>query len=836
MTTPTTRSSPTARAGVAFRLARRDLASHKVRTVVALLLFALPVSLIVGFASMALGYDRDSQNSPINSASSLQFEREEAQDTTMDTVDAQGAELRGAIGDLADSLSPATLQESEFSKGDRSVDLTAITVLPSADGTGPEVDSGTVHLNNQAAFLLDAEDGDTVTVDGAELTAVISADYQGSVVSANDVPVNRSAMNVTWYMPHDSERAEEIAEAVESSTGEFPSAPSVHHQGDFGSTYFDGPATAASLGFLALGILLVSAVVTPVFAVSARRQRRAMGLLSATGAAARDLRLTMLAQGLLVGLIGTALGLVLSVGVGAALTSLYGAGSFYWSWIAAAVTGAVALICGVTSALVPAIRAGKEDPVQALADGGSQRMSGFRLRMLIGPLFLIPGVVLIAASNNFALLGIAVAGIGVVLSSGLCVWLLSRLGTILPTAGRLAVRDSLRNNHRTVPAIAAIAGTTFLAASVLTLSYNTQVQTHYRDNVAVMSTYQGGDESLYTDEIDKIGDRLGALSHYPLADVEYRTVDGSTFNVSLRFDDERYSSGSYPFYDWANIRVTDGNLFSTYSDIDERTVRTAVDALAEGKAVVSNPDLLDGDELPLDLREYDPYYGYSAGYSDDEPGPPDDTLRIPAVVVPGLTGDTGSDQVALSPSTAASFNLESEYQGETFLLDSRPSLLAAAGTTMGIWPTNTPYVSVETPAVDGERAMWVTIPVALSWLLTLGTVLLVVMLAATESRRDMSTITAIGAGPGLLRKFSAAQALFLALPGTVLGVVVGVLPTFSQFVRDVLGHSEFYTGFLTPSQWLALGLTVVVGPLLAWITGSIIGAVTSRDRSPVRRR
>lgn len=835
MTTPT-RSSPTARAGVAFRLARRDLAAHKVRTVVALLLFALPVSLIVGFASMVLGYDRDYQNSPISSASSLQFEREESQDTTMETVDAQGAELRGAIGDLADSLSPAILQDSEFSRGDRTVDLTAITVLPSADGTGPEVDSGTVHLNNQTAFLMDAEDGDTVTVDGAELTVVISADYQGSVVSADDVPVNRSAMNVTWYMPHDSERTEEIADAVASSTGEFPSAPSIHNQGNSGSTYFDGPATAASLGFLALGILLVSAVVTPVFAVSARRQRRAMGLLSATGASPRDLRLTMLAQGIIVGLIGTALGLVLSVGVGAALISLYGTGSFYWSWIAAALTGAVALICGVTSALVPAIRAGKEDPVQALADGGSQRMSGFRLRMLIGPLFLIPGVVLIAASNNFVLLGIAVAGIGVVLSSGLCVWLLSRLGNILPTAGRLAVRDSLRNNHRTVPAIAAIAGTTFLAASVLTLSYNTQVQTHYRDNVAVMSTYQGGDESLYTDEIDKIGDRLGALSHHPLADIEYRTVDGSTFNVSLRFGDERNASGSYPFYDWADIRVTDGNLFSTYSDIDERTVRTAVDALAEGKAVVSNPDLLDGDELPLDLREYDPYYGYTPDYSDEDPGPPDDTLRIPAVVIPGLMGDTGTDQVALSPSTAESFNLEPQYMGEAFLLDSRPSLLAAAGTTMGIWPTNSPNVTVDTPAVDGEQAMWVTIPVALSWLLTLGTVLLVVMLAATESRRDMSTITAIGAGPGLLRRFSATQALFLALPGTVLGVVVGVLPKFSQFIRDLLGHSEFYSGFLTPSQWLALGLTAVVGPLLAWITGSIIGAVTSQDRSPVRRR
>lgn len=149
---------------------------------------------------------------------------------------------------------------------------------------------------------------------------------------------------------------------------------------------------------------------------------------------------------------------------------------------------------------------------------------------------------------------------------------------------------------------------------------------------------------------------------------------------------------------------------------------------------------------------------------------------------------------------------------------------------------NSQFVTVDTPAVDGERALMTVIPVVLSWILTLGTVLLVILLAAAESRRDIATITAVGAAPGMLRRFSAAQAVFIAFPGTAIGVVVGLLPKISQTVRDLLPNSLFYTGFLTPSQWLALGLTAVVGPVLAWIAGSVIGAVTSRDRSPVRRR
>ncbi|MDN6706877.1 FtsX-like permease family protein [Corynebacterium glyciniphilum] len=104
---------------------------------------------------------------------------------------------------------------------------------------------------------------------------------------------------------------------------------------------------------------------------------------------------------------------------------------------------------------------------------------------------------------------------------------------------------------------------------------------------------------------------------------------------------------------------------------------------------------------------------------------------------------------------------------------------------MGVWPVSSQFTTVDTPSVDGMRALSVTIPVVLSWVLTLGTVLLVILLAAAESRRDMSTLTAVGAEPRLLRHFSAAQAVFIAVPGTVLGVVIGLLPKISWSSHDL---------------------------------------------------
>ena len=88
----------------------------------------------------------------------------------------------------------------------------------------------------------------------------------------------------------------------------------------------------------------------------------------------------------------------------------------------------------------------------------------------------------------------------------------------------------------------------------------------------------------------------------------------------------------------------------------------------------------------------------------------------------------------------------------------------------------------------------------------------------------------MGAPPGTLRRFSATQAVSVAAVGTLAGVLTGLLPAALLWLTGDL------PGFLTARQWTGVGLTVLIGPVLAWLAGQAIGAATSRDDQVARRR
>lgn len=843
---------------VALRLARRDLAGHRVRSIVAVLLFALPVSLVVGFASMIESFNRDDHTLPLSSVGSVEFAQDGPR-VDPSRFDDEPASLHDVVGDDVDSLSAATRQDGEASAGDRSETILLHSVGDPADDSEELIPQGTAILTDSDSYLLGVSTGDTVTIDGTDLTVRTTNNYYGSAVNAADVPHSPDASGLIWYFPTDPTTADHLYGALQANEEEQDRTPAGNGEEfelvwepesqserlfDYsswirgeGGPSMDGASVPAAIAVAVLGVLLISSVISPVFAVAARRQRRAMGLMSAGGAGPPDLRRIMFAEGVMVGAVGTVLGLALSVGVGAVLTSISGYGDVMWAWDVAIPVVVVAVLCGVTSALIPAIRAGREDPVQALADGGSERMTGFRPRMLTGLLFLVPGIVYTSISSPQShTFGVTMIGIGIILSSSLLVWLMSRAGPYLPTAGRLAVRDSLRNHHRTVPAVAAVTGVTFLAAVAMSLNPGSTEESSVRDNVAVVDGQVGGDAEIYADDVDRVADALGTRSSHDFSSVTGAEVDGRNTSALVRSpgppdvhaaDGANMSTGYYNSSPRVidDIGVHDGSLFGIYDDADRADVDRASQAMEDGYAVTTDPSLIEDGRITIDLKEADNQWGYPR-----EDAEPVDTRTVPAVAIPSLHGSISNIGVSMNQATADSLGLDTAYNGTALILDSPVSQIEAAMASTGLWPVNSEAVNVETPAVDGVRAGFAAVSVLLSWILTLGTILLVVLLAATESRRDMATIAAIGAAPGLLRRFSATQALFVSLAGTLTGVAFGLLPALLNSL------TSGGVGFLSSTQWIAVGLTVSVGPLLAWVTGQIIGAVTSRDRSPVRRR
>jgi putative ABC transport system permease protein len=258
----------------------------------------------------------------------------------------------------------------------------------------------------------------------------------------------------------------------------------------------DLQAIALTVVIAGLGLLEVVLLAGTAFAVGARRQTRELGLVSASGGSARHVRRIVLAQGLVLGVLGAALG----VAVGAAL--VIGARPLWehfadgditgWKFGPWEIAGAalIGLLSGLAAAIIPAIGAGRMHAVDALAERFRTTRSQRRRSALLGGGLIAAGAVCGLAGDrllagDFALYARALARVqetgtyvaqptsagplalivggatllvaGLVFLAPALIGRLAGLGARLPLSARLAVRDASRHRHRTGPATSAIA-------------------------------------------------------------------------------------------------------------------------------------------------------------------------------------------------------------------------------------------------------------------------------------------------------------------------------------------------------------------------------------------
>ncbi|GAB3190042.1 FtsX-like permease family protein [Nesterenkonia suensis] len=176
------------------------------------------------------------------------------------------------------------------------------------------------------------------------------------------------------------------------------------------------------LGFGAIAVFVAGLVITNTFGVLVASRMSTLALLRAVGATARQLKQATLAEGAMLGVVGSAVGVLL--GGGAA----YGLGTAAQAlWLEdfapvrlTVVAVVVGLVLGtvVTSvaSLVPALRAGRTSPMQALqpadvapAEGGVPRVRT-TIGVVLGVLGL--GAVVAAALLHSPLLGVSGAMLG----------------------------------------------------------------------------------------------------------------------------------------------------------------------------------------------------------------------------------------------------------------------------------------------------------------------------------------------------------------------------------------------------------------------------------------
>lgn len=210
-----------------------------------------------------------------------------------------------------------------------------------------------------------------------------------------------------------------------------------------------GEATGVSnvFGYLVvvfggIALLVGSIIVVNTFGIVLGQRRGEIGLLRAVGATTGQVRRRLLAEALLIGVVGSVAGLLAGVGIAtaaSAVTGALGAGlELPWLRLLLVTLGGTAVTLG--AALVPVLRATRVPPLVALrpvAEPEVARRTG-RLRLVLGGLAVALGAVVVAVAlqrtADVVLLSVAGAFVGAV---GVLVLAGSFVPPLLRLAGRL---------------------------------------------------------------------------------------------------------------------------------------------------------------------------------------------------------------------------------------------------------------------------------------------------------------------------------------------------------------------------------------------------------------
>ena len=214
-----------------------------------------------------------------------------------------------------------------------------------------------------------------------------------------------------------------------------------------------------------VGLLFVGLLAVAGFTVMAQRRLRALGMLASLGATNRHLRTAMLANGAAVGaasaLLGTAAGVILWLAFSPTFQSItnHRVDRFDLPWWAIGAAMVLALLTAVGAAWWPA-RAASRLPVVAALSARPPRPQPAHRFAALGGILLGAGLVLLAFADQrrtaFIIIGTVATVIGLLLLAPLAIRAIAAMGSRLPIAVRLALRDLVRYQARSGAALGAV--------------------------------------------------------------------------------------------------------------------------------------------------------------------------------------------------------------------------------------------------------------------------------------------------------------------------------------------------------------------------------------------
>jgi putative ABC transport system permease protein len=628
-------------------------------------------------------------------------------------------------------------------------------------------------------------------------------------------------------------------------------------------------------GFIAgLALLEIILLAGPAFAVGARRRRRDLGLVAASGGTVAHVRRIVLADGVVLGACGALVGLAVGIGAAAFARPFLEeqlvharAGAFRVFPQALALLVGLAVLTGVLAALVPAWISARQDVVAALAGRRGITRSRRRWVALGLGLFAVGGVVAGVGASRAAmtiiLSGLIVGELGLVLCMPALVGLVSRLGRWLPLGPRIALRDSSRNRTAAAPAVSAVMAAVIgsLAVGVMLLADTQRNSNDYHSanrpgDVVIQRSPKLGLSPA--EEAKAAADAVAALrAIMPVQQVYEAGLpacgEGADCFVNpegvpgqdcpydigvLRRDptpqEQKAARGDarcegagilYRYFDstytYGVTLIVGDTAVGALTNLPPEDAAAAAAALRAGKVFVDSPRYLDGDQVTLRINAVDVRQGKNESIR---------TVRAPAFAPAHrpqapLTLMTPATAQSLGVGSKSSFTVATTSRMPTVAEQDR--VQAAMGGQGGVYVERGPQPGDNQPALIGLAVV--------AGVIAIGAAAIATALAAADGRADLGTLAAVGASPRVRRSLVLSQAGVIAGLGSVIGAVAGLGAAVAVLVAVNRGYADVWpapTPYPIVVPWFNVAVAVVVVPVVAMLGAALL----TRSRLPIERR
>ncbi|MEV6282013.1 FtsX-like permease family protein [Kribbella sp. NPDC051770] len=298
--------------------------------------------------------------------------------------------------------------------------------------------------------------------------------------------------------------------------------------------------------FAVIALFVACLVIANTFTIVIAQRTREMALLRCVGASRRQVFSSVLAEASVVGLVASAIGVVVGVALsalGLALSREFDLElppiSLHLDLVSIFAPLLLGTVATVLAAIVPARRATKVAPLAALRPEAAPAAASKRgvVRLILGFLLLAGGGLLLAASAAMSQVVIGVAGgvisfVGVLAIGSLLVPALVRLLGALPARkggvpARIAVANAVRNPRRTAATTSALLiGVTLISLTCVGIAsvrktFDVTMDGEYPVDLTVR-TY---DEKLPAGAEQQLRDIKGITQVVPIRTVDVKTGD-----------------------------------------------------------------------------------------------------------------------------------------------------------------------------------------------------------------------------------------------------------------------------------------------------------------------